>query len=171
MLEKKVRQPSRWFSILLLVLLLACLVSGVSLLFRYRPAATIEILLPPETVYSGEIHISGCVDNPGIYPFQSSESLASLLAATGGVSYVDNLRLTLSVIPEESNPVPQKININRAEKWLLEALPGIGATRSQAIIDYREKIGEFKHIAEIMQVDGIGSTLFEQIKDRISVSE
>ena len=47
-------------------------------------------------------------------------------------------------------------------------LDGIGEKKAQAIIDYRNKNG-FKSIEEIMEVDGIGSTTYEKIKDRLTL--
>jgi len=73
----------------------------------------------------------------------------------------------------EVNPaeLPQKIDINRAEAWLLEALPGIGETKAQAIIAYRQQNGGFKHIIEITEVDGIGPAIYEEIKDLITIGD
>jgi competence protein ComEA len=65
----------------------------------------------------------------------------------------------------------QKIDINRAEAWLLEALPGIGETKAQAIIDYRRQHGDFSDITEITNVEGIGLSLYEQIKDLITIGD
>ncbi|GAI44675.1 unnamed protein product [marine sediment metagenome] len=66
---------------------------------------------------------------------------------------------------------PQKIDINRAEAWLLEALPGIGPSKAQSIIDYRQQNGGFSHITEITEVEGIGLAIYEQIKDLITVAD
>ena len=66
---------------------------------------------------------------------------------------------------------PQKINLNRAEAWLLEALPEIGESRAQAIIDYREQNGPFHNINELIKVEGIGTATYEKIKDRITVAD
>ncbi len=66
---------------------------------------------------------------------------------------------------------PQKIDINRAEAWLLEALPGIGKTLAQRIIDYRQKNGSFRNITEITKVEGIGPDIYEQIKNLITVAD
>jgi comEA protein len=66
---------------------------------------------------------------------------------------------------------PQKIDINRAEAWLLEALPGIGPSKAQAIIAYRQQNGGFKHITEITEVEGIGPAIYEEIKDLITVGD
>ena len=66
---------------------------------------------------------------------------------------------------------PQKIDINRADAWLLMALPGIGESKAQAIIDYRQQNGGFRSITEITSVEGIGPTIYEQIKLLITVTD
>jgi comEA protein len=66
---------------------------------------------------------------------------------------------------------PQKIDINRAEAWLLEALPGIGPSKAQAIIDYRKQNGGFSDISELLNVSGIGQDIYQKIKDLITVGE
>jgi competence protein ComEA len=65
--------------------------------------------------------------------------------------------------------VPQKVNINTAEVWLLGSLPGIGETLAQRIVDYRIVNGYFQSIDDLKQVDGIGASVFEKIKDKITV--
>jgi competence protein ComEA len=45
----------------------------------------------------------------------------------------------------------------------LEALPGIGPTKAKAIIDYQQKNGFFRSVNELTKVNGISSTLLEQI--------
>jgi competence ComEA-like helix-hairpin-helix protein len=67
-------------------------------------------------------------------------------------------------------PAPgQKIDINLADSWLLEALPGIGTVKAGAIIDYRNQHGPFARTEDILNVPGITSSTFQQIKDLISV--
>ena len=48
-------------------------------------------------------------------------------------------------------------------------LDGIGEKKAQAIIDYRNKNNGFKTIEELLEVDGIGSTTYEKIKDRLTL--
>ena len=61
------------------------------------------------------------------------------------------------------------ININTATKEVLETLPGIGPSTAKAIIEYRENIGLFETIEDIMNVSGIGEATFNDIKDSIKV--
>jgi comEA protein len=86
------------------------------------------------------------------------------------------IEISLSPTTESSDEAfqveqPQKVDINRAEAWLLEALPGIGETLAQRIIDYRQQNGAFRSISEITEVEGIGQSLYEQIKDLITVGD
>ncbi len=61
------------------------------------------------------------------------------------------------------------VNINTAGLSELENLEGIGQTKAQAIIDYRNENGKFNSIDEIKEVNGIGDKTFEKIKDKIEV--
>ncbi len=68
-----------------------------------------------------------------------------------------------------SNKSSQTININKATETELQTLPGIGASLASRIIEYRSQIGKFGSIEEIKNVNGIGDSKFENIKDLISV--
>ena len=61
------------------------------------------------------------------------------------------------------------ININTASVSELMGLNGIGESRAQAIISYREENGAFKNIEEIKNVSGIKDGLFNKIRDQITV--
>ena len=62
------------------------------------------------------------------------------------------------------------ININTASKEELDALPGVGPVKAQAIVDYRKANGPFKTIDDLKKVNGIGDATFEKLKSGISVS-
>ncbi len=68
-------------------------------------------------------------------------------------------------------PARDKININYATLEELESLPGIGPVLAQRIIEYREVYGPFVDIEELLNVEGIGESLLEQIRDLITVEE
>ena len=63
----------------------------------------------------------------------------------------------------------EKININTADEEELKKLKGVGDSRAKDIIEYRETIGSFKKIEDIMLVPGIKSGMFEKIKNDIEV--
>lgn len=71
----------------------------------------------------------------------------------------------LPAAPQEEG----RVNINTADLTALQTLNGIGESRAQAIISYRESFGAFQTIEDIKQVDGIKDGIFNRIKDTISV--
>ena len=69
----------------------------------------------------------------------------------------------------DKNESNGKVSLNKATLDELMTLDGIGEKKAQAIIDYRNKNNGFKTIEEILEVDGIGSTTYEKIKDRLAL--
>ncbi len=74
-------------------------------------------------------------------------------------------------VETSATPKTQLVNINLAPVWLLAALPGIGETRAQAIVDYREGEGSFQRIDQLMQVPGIGSAIYQDLRGLVTVGE
>lgn len=70
---------------------------------------------------------------------------------------------------ETSNIPSGKVNINKADAETLQALEGIGEAKAKAIIEYRSKNGDFKSVEDIKNVSGIGDSVYEKIKDNITV--
>lgn len=70
---------------------------------------------------------------------------------------------------EQSSEEEAKVSLNQATLEQLMTLPGIGESKALAIINYREEHGGFTEIEEIMQVSGIGESVFEKIKDSITL--
>lgn len=63
------------------------------------------------------------------------------------------------------------VDINNASEAELTSITGIGSSRAQAIIKYRQEHGSFNRIEDIMKVNGIKDGLFSKIKDKIIVME
>ena len=61
------------------------------------------------------------------------------------------------------------ININTASVIELMSLDGIGESKAKAIIEYRDINGDFENILDIKNVSGIGESIYEKIKDYITV--
>ena len=111
--------------------------------------------------------------NPGIYSIDDDETLEGLIKRAGGLTneadisqyslFKEILHDDVIVIPKKSN---NKISINTASKEQLMTLTGIGESKADRIIEYREK-QTFKDLKDIMNVKGIGERIFEKIKDKI----
>ena len=149
---------SNQFWMMLIILLVAIIIAGGILIgTQYSKPVEIAITSPPTPEPPGYIYIGGAVNNAGFYPVSAGDSLEALIQAAGGTSAgADLTQLRLYVPTAAAAEQPQKVNINKAEAWLLDALPGIGPTRAQAIIDYRQENGQFHHINELTRIEGIG---------------
>lgn len=73
------------------------------------------------------------------------------------------------VASEDEVTTNGKVSINEATKEELMTLEGIGAAKADSIIEYRNKNGKFKTIEDIKNVSGIGESVFEKIKNSITV--
>jgi competence protein ComEA len=86
-------------------------------------------------------------------------------ASKAASSRTADAKSTTSTKAVPRTPAGQKVDINTAVKDDLDALPGIGPVKAQAIIDARP----FKTIEDVMKVKGIKEGEFSKIKDLISV--
>lgn len=68
-----------------------------------------------------------------------------------------------------NNAKTSKVNINSATQTELETLPGIGPSTALKIINYRKEKGKFNKIEDIKNVNGIGESKFNKIKEFIKI--
>ncbi|MBV1758742.1 MAG: helix-hairpin-helix domain-containing protein [Dethiosulfatibacter sp.] len=140
------------------------------------------------------VDIDGAVNNPGVFMVEQGTRLYVLLEAAGGLKdnadtkYLNRADIVLDkqkiYIPEideiYENPIiedpttsetgsNQKININSASQSELESLSGIGEVLAKRIIEYRNG-KRFESIEEIMNVSGIASGKYADIKDYITIN-
>ena len=144
------------------------------------------------------VHVCGEVVNPGIYELPAGSRIYEAVKAAGGFTenaaeesvnlaspiedgvqiriYSKDEAETLAAgaapfdgfeaSGEGKEPV---VNLNTATKEELMTLSGIGESRAEDIIRYREENGGFQNIEDIMKVSGIKDAAFQKIKDRITV--
>jgi len=134
----------------------------------------LEISLSQTTVpeQTTRIYIGGAVNNPGFYTLKPGDTLESLIQAAGGATDgADLSQIELYIPGAGETATGQKVDINRAGVWLLDALPGIGEARAQAIVAYRDKNGPFNNVNELLKVEGIGEDTLAEIREYITVSD
>lgn len=127
------------------------------------------------------VQVKGAVVNPGVYTLKSGSRVDDLIKAAGGTSEnadTDEINGAEYVLDAEEIYIPQKAaptnnpeltNINTADEQALIALPGIGPALAKRIIQYRAKYGDFASTEAIMNVKGIGDSLYSKIKNLITV--
>ena len=123
-----------------------------------------------------QVEIKGEVNNPGVYTLENGSTIEDLfkLAIPNKESDISSYSLQntlynkqLIIINKQKDE--QLISINTATLKELCTLPGIGEKTAQKIIEYRENIGSFLRIEDLMQVKGIGENKFKKIKEYITL--
>lgn len=142
------------------------------------------------------VDVCGAVKAPGVYRLPAGSRIYEAIAMAGG--FLEDAESTLvnqagvledgqqihiytkeevreleethmSGITDSGGVQGQRININLADKETLMTLDGIGETRAEAIIAYRESTGGFSDISDLTRVDGIKEKTYEKLKDKITV--
>ncbi len=160
------------------MLLIAIAIGASVFIIRQNTSSCpVEIILPtPSTEI--EIYISGEIKYPGKYTLsQNSKVIDAIEVAGGYTSEADQLAINgLRTLREDDRVIiyqkgesRQRININTAESWLLDALPGIGEATAEAIIEYRAENGPFETIGELKEIQGIGDSTFTKLENKITV--
>jgi competence protein ComEA len=162
--------------------LIGLLAAGIILLVVSRPHGEAVTLLPTSTAGRLTVYVSGAVATPGVYTLPTGSRVDAVVQAAGGflpgaesakinlaMLLTDGQQIDIPGIVNTSHVNAGRVNINTASVSELEALPGIGPTAAQAIVDYRLEHGPFQGIQEIKNVPGIGPATFTQIQDYIDV--
>lgn len=178
-----------------LILAAALALSGAALL-ESRPKPTsisIHPPLPTETPAPTPTHepirvyVTGAVANPEqTYNLPWGSRVLDAIAAAGGLTADANpASVNLAATVRDGDQVHvsstagaafalatpsggARVRINSASQEELQALPGIGPVTAQRIIEYREQVGEFKSLADLDQVSGIGPETLEDLQDQIA---
>jgi len=129
------------------------------------------------------VDVAGAVRRPGLYRLPHGTRIADAVARAGGVTAkaeVAAVNLAAPLADGEQIVVPKRgagtaqsggapsptapLDLNSATVEQLDALPGIGPTTAQKIVDYRQEHGAFHSVAELDAVPGIGQGRIEQLK-------
>ena len=132
------------------------------------------------------VHVDGEVARAGVYQLPEGARVYEAIELAGGLledGTDDGINLARVLRDGEKIFVPSTIaweaseserlgntgpiSLSNANKESLLLLNGIGESKAQAIISYRQEHGPFENIEEIKNVQGIGDALFEGIKDDI----
>ena len=107
---------------------------------------------------------------------------AALLAAAlligffTGECYARSRMVSVTVIPAsaaaEAAPASQnRMNLNLASAEELQQLPGIGEALAERIVAYREENGPFRYPDELMNISGIGESLYQSLRDLVITAD
>ena len=153
--------------------------------FSSKPRAS-QSALPP-LVVSSFVHVTGRVVHPGVYPVKPGARLFEVIALAGGFSAkADKSSVNLARVVEDGEQIfvsplgaigapgvqsesSKTLNLNRASATELESLPGVGPKLAGRIIDWRTANGGFAHLADLLEVGGIGDKLYASIKPMVTL--
>jgi competence protein ComEA len=155
--------------------------AGVIWLVASRPRGEAVVLLPTPTLGQLTVFVSGAVTSPGVYTLPAGSRVDAAIQAAGGFipgAEKDQINLASLLVDGQQIDVPGvistnhinagRVNINTASVLELDALPGIGPTTAQAIVDYRNQHGSFQFVQDIQKVPGVGPTTYAGIQDYIT---
>jgi len=142
------------------------------------------------------VEIKGAVKTPDVYTLESGNIVLDLVKVAGGYSadadkdsIIQSTKLNdgdciwvkkkgdikpaidvmPAIVPQGTN-ANGKVNLNTASKEQLMKLDGIGDSRADKIIEYREKNGAFKSIEDLKKVGArIGDAIIKNIKDKVDI--
>lgn len=159
----------------------------VTISVQESDAKTVKTVLAEEPTIV--VYVTGAVNKPDVYEVKEHSRLHEVVDQAGGFKASadkEYLNLARFVFDGEMIHVPQlgetsessefeegdyseKVSINQASVQELMSLTGIGATKAEAIVDYRQSNGPFQRIEDIMKVNGIKDAMYNKIKDDIVI--
>lgn len=156
------------------------------------PASAAAPAVGASTAPTLVVQAAGAVVHPGLYRLPPGSRVDDLVTAAGGLAPdADQDRINLAApvvdgqkvyVPRAGEPIPADaapngasgstpapIDLNTATAAQLDALPGVGPSTAQAIVDYRSQHGRFRSVDDLLNVRGIGAAKLEQIRPLVRV--
>lgn len=176
--------------VLVVVALIAAAVAGISM-WRARPST--EPLAAPiaeqtEPAAQLIVAVAGKVRKPGVVRLPPGARVADAVAAAGGAlpgADLASVNLARKVVDGEQvvvgAPVAEgvappgaapaaggRLNLNTATVEQLDALPGVGPVLAKRLVEYRTAQGGFRSVDQLREVDGIGESRFQKLKELVT---
>ncbi len=170
--------------------------SGEPIILPILPEDPIEAIVVEDNIELQKsmrwiVDVKGEVQNPGVYEVESDLRINEVIKQAGGFTenanqnglnlaqkIEDEMIIYVPHLNEDEEPFllasqpggkESKVSLNKASMEQLQTLPGIGAVKAQAIIEYRAQQGAFKSVEDLLKVSGIGSRTLESIRDLIGI--
>ena len=179
--------PARRRLLAAAVVLVALLVlGGPRLLHRGASGVAVPPLRVPQPARAVKaklvVDVAGAVRHPGLYRLEQGTRIADAVAMAGGATAradIELVNLAAPLADGEQVVVPRRgapaasgdtgsptapLDLNTASLEQLDALPGIGPSTAQKILDYRQAHGAFHSLADLDAVSGIGPSRLAQLK-------
>lgn len=177
--------------LLLAVGAIATLVAGAALWFAgdSTPGDVTIVLPTPTSQVPAElkIYLSGAVRKPGVYLMAEGGRVIDAVEAAGGATEnaaLESVNLAVRLkdedhwhipavgeqtayTPTSISAEPAVLDLNTATAEQLATLPGIGEAKAAAIISYREEVGRFDDVEDLLEVRGIGAAIVEGIRELV----
>ena len=144
------------------------------------------------------VHVAGAVRRPGLYELPSGARVADAIDSAGGPrrnADLDAVNLAQVVTDAMKVDIPARgqavsappspgatpslavggtapagvVSLNSADLAALEAIPGIGPVKAGAILQYRDEVGGFSSVEELLDVTGIGPATLESIRPYVTL--
>jgi competence protein ComEA len=185
-------ERSRWPLLGLAALLLSIAVGVFIDREFFQGPEPLEIRLDGAPTAEIQVYVAGAVVQPGVYYLHDGDRAVDALEAAGGPAAdadLESVNLALRLRDEDQVLVPrlgepdapvgalgaaqapagERIDVNNAPAALLETLPGIGPTRAGRIVESRQTTGLFVRPEELVERGLIPQSVFEQVRDLITV--
>jgi competence protein ComEA len=181
------------------ILLIAQPDRGVPIALLPAPTLTpTDMPKPTATLAPIQVLIKGQVYMPGIYSLEKEARLYDLIELAGGLTEAADIDRVNNVfilrdgdyfyipsigekIPDTARNAPGNnpfddgsyfdypLNLNTATQAELESLPGIGPTKAMDIITYRDQVGAFKTVDDLLNIPGIGPSTLDAIREYLVI--